>query len=272
MSEHRISGRGQIGVYLGKCFRLFVTEKQWKNFVSTFIIVVLVCLVTSDEMFRNYADTKNGAFAIISGCIWIGLFNSIQSICRERAIIKREHRTGLRLSSYILAHVIYELFLSAVEALIVLGVVLIRNHTHLPPKGLVFPLAVDLYLTLLLVTFSADMIAILISSIVRTENTAMTVMPFVLIIQLVMSGAVFALKGVTKAVSYLTISRWGLNAVCAVANTDMVVEAAYRYSGGENAAPTASTLWGVWGMLLAFAIIYILLSILFLRLVDRDQR
>lgn len=272
MSEPRISSRGQISVYLGKCFRLFVTEKQWKNFISTFIIIVLVSMVTSQKMFREYADTKNGAFAIISGCIWVGLFNSIQSICRERAIIKREHRTGLRISSYVLAHVIYELFLCAVESMIVLIVTLVKNHSHLPPKGLMFPMPVDLYLTLLLITFSADMIAVLISSIVKTENTAMTVMPFVLIIQLVMSGAVFALSGLTKVISSFTISKWGLNAVCALANTDNVVWASYRYSNGKGASPEAGTLLMVWAILLAFTLVYIALSMLFLRRVDRDER
>jgi hypothetical protein len=31
MAERRISGQGQIAVYLGKCFRLFRNEKQWKR-------------------------------------------------------------------------------------------------------------------------------------------------------------------------------------------------------------------------------------------------
>lgn len=119
MAERRISGQGQIAVYLGKCFRLFRNEKQWKNFLSSFIIIVIISMVTGPDMFNTYDATNKGAFAVISACIWSGLFNSIQSICRERAIIKREYRTGLRISSYILAHVIYEMFLCAGESLIV---------------------------------------------------------------------------------------------------------------------------------------------------------
>lgn len=272
MSERRISGQGQFRIYLGKCFRLFTTEKQWKNFISAFIIILLVCMVTSDNMFKKYADTRNGAFAIICGCIWIGLFNSIQSICRERDIIKREHRTGLRISAYVMSHVVYELFLCAVESLIVLAVMLLKNFNHLPPSGLVLLMPLDLYLTLLLVTFSSDMIAVLISSIVKTQNTAMTVMPFVLIIQLVMSGAVFELKGFTSAISWLTVSKWGLNGICAIANTSGGVRDGYIYSRATGANPKVDTLLVVWGVLLLFALVYILLSMLFLRLVDRDER
>ena len=272
MSPGHISGAGQIRVYVGKCFRLFSTERQWKNFISTAIIMGIISLVTSEDMFRSYSPTKNGAFAIVCACVWIGLFNSIQSICRERSIIKREYRTGLRISSYILAHVVYELVLCAVEALIVTVVVCLKNFNHLPDSGLLLPMALDLYITLFLVVFSADMIAILVSSIVHSENTAMTVMPFVLIVQLVMSGAVFPLEGMTEGISWFTLSRWGLNAICAIANTNAGVEAEYTAIGATGADPEALTLLSAWLLLLAFSAAYVALSILFLRRVDKDKR
>ena len=59
------------------------------------------------------------AACVISACIWSGIFHSIRSVCRERAIVKREYRTGLRLSSYVLAHVLYETALCSAEALII---------------------------------------------------------------------------------------------------------------------------------------------------------
>ena len=272
MNDRRISWTGQIRIYLGKCWRLFLNEKQWKNFISSFLIILIICTVTSSDMFREFKDTKNGAFAVICACIWIGLFNSIQSICRERAIIKREHRTGLRISSYLLAHVIYELFLCAVESVIVLVVMLLRNRLHLPPSGLVFPMAIDMYFVLFFVTFGADMIAILISSIVKRENTAMTVMPFVLIIQLVMSGSVFELKGFSEWVSYITLSKWGLDGICAIANTYEHVHNQCDFASVKGCDPTAGNLLKIWAILLGFAVIYIVLSIVVLSQVDKDER
>jgi len=283
MNEQRISASGQIRIYLGKCFRLFRNEKQWKNFVSAFLLVVIISFVTSKDMFVEYLDTKNGAFAIICGCIWIGLFNSIQSICRERAIIKREYRTGLRIPSYILAHVVYELFLCAVETLIVLIVtvlsVLIKKEAGAElPHGLLVSFVTDLYLVLFLVTFGSDMIAMLISCIVRDGNTAMTVMPFVLIIQLVMSGAVFSLSGVSRLISYLTLSRWGLSAILCIANTSSSVDIGYSWADIrgvgylEDCEATVGNLLSYVAILLLFTVIYIAVSMLVLRRVDRDQR
>ena len=201
MNENRISAGGQIRIYAGKCFRLFWSEKQWKKLISTLIIMGIISLVTGDKMFKEYPATKNGAFAVICACIWVGLFNSIQSICRERAIIKREHRTGLRLPSYVMAHVLYELALCAIEAVIVLTIVFLRNADHLPDSGIIGPRVVDMYISFLLIIFASDLIAMLVSCIVKNENEAMTVMPFVLIVQLVMSGAVFELSGVTELIS-----------------------------------------------------------------------
>lgn len=272
MDNTHINILGQTKIYIGKCFRLFVNEKQWKNFLSTFIIMILICLVTSSDMFVDFSATRKGSFAIVCACIWAGLFNSIQSICRERGIIKREHRTGLSITAYIFAHVVYEFFVCTVEALIVVLVVCIKNISHLPVSGLVFPMALDLFLTFLLIIFSSDMLAILISSIVAKENAAMTVMPFVLIIQLVMSDFIFELSGISKTISTLTISRWGLNAICSISNTTNAVYRAYKHSGMENCSPTALNLLFLWFLLLIFALLYILIAILALSRVDHDKR
>ena len=272
MPNQRITRSGQIKIYLGKCFRLYQTEKQWKNFISALIIMILLALVTGSEMFVLFGDTKNGVFAIACACIWVGLFNSIQSVCRERSIIKREHRTGLDITSYIMAHVIYECFICFVESLIILIVMIIKNHDHLPPEGLILGKVPDMFITLLFITICADMLALFISCLVKTENSAMTVMPFVLIIQLVMSGAVFELEGIAKVISYLTISRWGMNGMLSIACTDQLVNAEKTYYALEGCDPTAGNLCSIWGILLLFAVIYIIGAIIALQRVDNDER
>ncbi len=295
MSSNKISWFGQVSVYVGKCFRLFANEKQWKSFISAAIITGIISLVTSDQMFIDYKETKNGFFAVICACVWTGLFNSIQSICRERAIIKREHRTGLYLSSYITAHAIYEAALCAVEALIILLLVAMKNHDNFPKEGLIGPAFLDMYITLFLVVFSADSLAILVSSTVRKENTAMTIMPFVLIVQLVMSGAVFPLKGFSEKISQFTVSKWGMDGVLRISNkiSDLYTapvshavfshtnEFYYHGDGGffkgdeimfPMMDPDASLLCHAWSILLISAVAYLIISIFVLQLVDKDKR
>lgn len=282
MSRARRLGRaGQIRIYFGKCARLYHFEKQWKNLVSTVIIMVLMMIVTGDGMFAHYADTVNGGFAVVCACIWVGLFNSLRSVCRERDVIKREHRTGLHISSYIIAHMLFEAVQSCAEALIVTVAVAVRYADNLPAGGILFPPVLELFLTFFLIVYSSDVLGIMISSIVKSENSAMTVMPFVLIIQMVMSGAVFELEGVTKRISALTISRWGLDAIGSIAskNKDFVREIDQLKQMGQQILvdldhwdPTAGNMGFLWGILLVFVVVYGFIGIIFLEGIDRDKR
>lgn len=288
MAETRISRLGQISVYVGKCFRMFVHEKSWKLFISAAIIGVIISWVIGDNTFQIFESTRSGVFALICACIWIGLFNSIQSICRERAIIKREHRTGLHISAYIIAHLIYEFVLCAVEALIL--TIILSLFRELPDSGVLLPfIGVEFFLGFLLVMFAADCLGLCVSSLVKTENAAMTVMPFVLIIQLVMSGMMFTLPENAEYVKYLTISKWGLDAICSSADINETPNRSTmkKYSSGE-AVPgqplsslqeydydyegTGSHVLFTWSILLCHCGVYSLTSIVSLEFIDRDKR
>ena len=103
----RHSGRdGQILIYLGKQFRFFINENDWKVLPMAAIIAALVSMVIRRKFFINMEGSLIGGFALTCVAIWNGCFNSIQSVCRERPIIKREHRSGLHITSYVIAHMI----------------------------------------------------------------------------------------------------------------------------------------------------------------------
>lgn len=293
----RITRGGQIKVYLGKCFRIFRNEKGWKVLVSAAIIGLILSWVVGDKTFRLFESTKSGMFAMVCGCIWIGLFNSIQSICKERAIIKREHRSGLHISSYILAHAIYELILCAVEAIILL--VLLAMFRDLPDEGAIFDsIYPEYYIAFLLTLFCSDCLGLCVSSIVKSTKTAMTVMPFVLIIQLVMSGMLFQLPESAEWVSKLTISKWGQDALCCSADInrlksrqleeledydedDMTEKMIYEYFRDDSYNETGHEYFEdydpdntvlTWFALLGYSTLYTAAAIGALELVDKDKR
>ncbi len=272
----RIGRSEQIRIYVGKCWRLFINEKQWKNLVSTAIIMVLISMVTSENTFIDYRQTKNSCFAVVCACIWVGIFNSIQSICRERAIIKREHRTGLHISSYIFAHAIFEAILCAAEALIVLFVVVFKNASHIPDSGLIFPAVIDMYITIYLTVLASDMLAILVSCIVKEPNSAMTVMPFVLIVQLIMAGVVFELKGFMDRISNITVSKWGLNGLMSISLTTPDVEYSALLIPGALDNPWQKAndlnLAKIWLIMSVITAVCIVLSVIALSFVDHDRR
>lgn len=259
----------QVSIYLGKCFRIFRSERRWTSFLSTAIILVLVCAVTGDDMFQSAEPTQKGCFALVCACIWIGIFNSIRSVCSERAILKREHRTGLRITAYLTAHVLYEAIICLLECLVITLIVFLRNRETVPARGVLLPGMLELFLDFFLILFSSDLLGLLVSCIVRNENTAMTVMPFLLIAEMVFANVIFHLEGFTERLSALMISRWGLAALCVTADFNGLV---IILEPVDDYTHTVAHQLGLWGLLLLFSAIFFGLSVLFLSQVDRDRR
>lgn len=216
--EIRHRGRlAQIGIYFGKFLRMFVYQSDWKVLPMAALIAGLVGFALGGGFARNMEGTLTGAFSIVCVCIWNGSFNSIQVICRERGVIKREHRSGMHITSYIAAHMMYQLLLCVLQTVVTL-IVLDLVGMRFAGAGMFTPwMAVDAGITMLLVTYASDLLSIWISSLVHTTTTAMTVMPFVLIFQLIFSGGLFSLPKVVDPVIMLTISSPGLKAMASQA-------------------------------------------------------
>ena len=262
----------QVKIYTKTCFDIFAHERGWKIFISAAIITLIICSVTSSDMFSEYRATQNGAFALVCACIWIGIFNSIQSICKERDIIKREHRSGMHISSYIASHMIFEMVLCVVESIIVTVIICIANHKNLPGKGVMLPAILELLINFFLIIYSSDALGIMVSSIVKTPNTAMTVMPFVLILQLVMSGMIFELSGFTKQIAKLTVAKWGLNSICITANVNSLESLIPVEKVNEGYEFTVRNLTNMWLILAGFTLAYALIAVISLKFIDRDKR
>ena len=209
---------GQIPIFLGKFFRMFIYQNDWKVLPMAALIAGLLAYVIRTDFMRTMEGTLKGAFAITCVALWNGCFNSIQVICRERDIIKREHRSGMHISSYIIAHMLYQAFLCFGQTVLMLYVFRMVGM-RFPSDGLFSKwFRVDLGITIFLVTFAADMLALLISAVVRSTTGAMTVMPFILIFQLVFSGGIFALPSWTEPLTEITISNHGLTCIASQAD------------------------------------------------------
>ena len=218
-ARHR--GRGaQVWIYLGKLLRMFVYQSDWKVLPMAALIAGLVGMVIRKKMFLNMEGTLMGAFAMVCVCIWNGCFNSIQVICRERDVIKREHRSGMHISSYILAHMIYQFLLCVLQTGVTLYVTKLTGVQY-PSEGVITPwLAEDLGISMLLITYASDMLSLWVSTLAKTTTTAMTIMPFVLIFQLVFSGGMLTLPAWTQPLTQFTISNPGLKVIAAQADTN----------------------------------------------------
>ncbi len=214
----RLRHRGrssQILIYLGKQLRFFINENDWKVLPMAAVIAALVGMVIRKRLFINMEGSLIGGFALTCVAIWNGCFNSIQSVCRERAIIKREHRSGMHITSYVCAHMIYQLMLCMAQTGLTMYVLQIIG-VRFPAEGFMTPwMMLDIGISMLLISYAADMMSLFISSIAHTTTGAMTIMPFVLIFQLVFSGGVIPLPEWSQPLSNFTISSYGIRAIAA---------------------------------------------------------
>ena len=219
MQKIRHRGRlEQIRIYLGKFIRMFVYQSDWKVFPMAILISALVSMVVRRDFFLTMEGTLKGAFALTCVCIWNGCFNSIQVICRERDIIKREHRSGMHITSYIASHMIYQAIICMVQVLLTIWACS-KMGIKFPAEGLLSPnFKLELFVSMFLITFAADMMSLFISAVARSTTTAMTVMPFVLIFQLVFSGGIFNLPAWAETFSSMTISNYGLSVIATQGN------------------------------------------------------
>ncbi len=212
----RHKGRfSQIGIYLGKQLRFFVNQSDWKVIPMAAVIAGLVGMVIRKRFFINMEGSLMGAFALTCVAIWNGCFNSIQSVCRERAIIKREHRSGMHITSYVTAHMIYQFALCLLQTGVSIYVLKVVG-VQFPDQGFITPyMLLDIGITMLLISYASDMMSLFISSLSHTTTGAMTVMPFVLIFQLVFSGGIIPLPEWSRPLSNYTISNYGIRALAA---------------------------------------------------------
>ena len=215
----RYRGRGnQIVIYLGKLLRMFLYQNDWKVLPMAAMVAGLVGLVIRRRFFYTMEGTMMSALAVTCVCIWNGCFNSIQVICRERDIIKREHRSGMHISSYILSHMIYQAMLCLLQTGITLYVTVLVGVNY-PAEGFFTPLLlIDFFISLFLITYASDMMTLWISALCRSTTTAMTVMPVVLIFQLVFSGGMMTLPARAEPITNFIISNYGLKLITAQAD------------------------------------------------------
>ena len=241
------------------------------------LIAVLLYVVADKQIFEIYESTKSMLFALSCSGIWIGLFNSIQEICKERVILKREYMANLKLPGYVLSKFVLQAILGFVQAALLSFVFL--KLTGKMKKGIFFAqFDIEIFLTVWLTVLAAVTMGLVISSMVRTGDKAMAVAPFVLIIQLLFSGILFTLKGAGKVISYCTISRWSVESLGSIAKLnklELKLQKDYPMLEHEAEAFFRATKEHVlqsWMILAGMTVLFIGISILLLKNIAKDRR
>lgn len=273
------SGFRQFGILTGRYAELLWNDRQRLALllIQPLLIAILLKIVADKDIFKIYESTKSMLFALSCSGIWIGMFNSIQEICKERVILKREYMSNLKLPCYMMSKFVLQALLGLIQSIILTLVFL--SLVGNSKKGIFFSdFRPEMLFTVWLTVIASVAMGFIISSVVQSGDKAMAAAPFVLIVQLLFSGILFTLKGAGKIISYCTVSRWSVEALGSIARLnklDLRMQADFPMLEHEAESffkATAGHVWAASGILILMTAVLMVVATLLLRNVAKDRR
>lgn len=144
----------------------------------------------------------NLLFLLAVSSYWFGCNNAAKEIVKERTIYVRERDFNLFVGSYYASKLLLLSVCSAVQVLLLFGVV--RAWCR-PPDPWQDQLAV-----LLVLSLAGVALGLAISTLATTEEMAITMIPMAVIPQIILSGAIVPLEGLSEMLALGVVSTyWG---------------------------------------------------------------
>jgi ABC-type multidrug transport system ATPase subunit len=188
------------------------------------IVLGLLMLVAlpADELtapasgeFRAVSRAGLVLLMLVLASTWIGASNAIREIVKELPIIRRERAVGLSISAYVLSKTLVLGALTAVQCGVMAAIALARQGSH-DSGSVIGSQFAELVAVAVLTGLAGMALGLLISSLSRTSDQAMTVLPVVLVVEMVLAlGTVFpdvAEKFGLEQGAYLAGTNWALAA------------------------------------------------------------
>ena len=262
-----------MGVIIKNYIKNLKNEKAHYIFIG-FPLIISICvgLTLRGKMFEDYRDTRSRLFAIVCVAIWIGLFNSVLEICKERSSIKMDLDSGFKAIELFLARFIVQAVVCLFQAIIIF--VICALFADFPSQGAIMkPSAFEYIISIFLITFSADVMGLLISSLCPSNDIANRSLPFILMVQFIFSGQLFELGDTLDKVSKFTISKWGMDLLGSIGNiTDLTITIPVDDSIYDAFEFTSNHVVNLWGILLLFIVIFSVLSIFFISRIKFEKK
>jgi ABC transport system ATP-binding/permease protein len=222
---HPAPAHQQVGILAHRGLRLLLSDRRNLAILlaqAPVIGLLLALVARSDALVGDLAaanEAKKVLFLLGVVAIWCGIINAARTIAGEWAILQRERLAGLRLAPYLVAKLIALAPLLLIQTALLIAALTLK--VHLPAAGVMLPLIAELGITTFLAGLSGIALGLAISAAARSPDRALSLVPLALIPQILFAGVIFSLgTGVTaqRALSWLTASRWAMDAYGASAN------------------------------------------------------
>jgi ABC transport system ATP-binding/permease protein len=150
-------------------------------------------------------------FLVLLAVIWLGATDASREVVKERTVFARERAVGVGIAPYLISKAAVLFGLIVVQSAILFGLAALIRPFHEPLETHLL-----VYGILVLAGFASVGLGLLISAVARTEDQATALIPIVVMLQLLLSGAIVAIKSVTgvmAAVSVTSFARWAYQGI-----------------------------------------------------------
>lgn len=220
-----------------------------------FVMGAMARALAGGELTRETA--LNALLILCVGGVLTGAANAVRELVKERVIYQRERAVGLSRSAYLMSKVVVLGAVTVVQAVVLTLVALLGVDLGAPDgKGVLLPPLIEIAVAVALLAFTAMMLGLVISALVRKEEVTMPLLVLLAIVQVVFCGALLKLDGVVglEQVSWLVPSRWALGAMAGT------IELSRTVPGDLTADPMFRHATDVW--LLNIAMLVVLSAVL----------
>lgn len=228
------------------------------------IMVVLIKLTCNKDF--SYYNAMMTLFVVVVIITTMSILNSYREITKEREIIKREVQSGLDTKSYIISKITVQSIIALYQSIVIASGVLIFVDVPLDPNPgyRIFML----YFVCFLTYMASVSFGLCISSIVKSSDSAVLPVLFIIVAQVVLSGALMDLPKEISFLSVITIAKWSCGALGGIFDIKGIYLS--YYGGNENPYDPLRGIYNVDFrlcilMLVMFIVVFLLLSIIFIR-------
>lgn len=157
------------------------------------------------------ADAQKVLFVTAFAAVMFGCINGAREIVKELPIYRRERTVNLGIVPYLLSKIVVLGSLCLLQSLVlVLMVSLIEPFR----QSVFLPAGVEVYTTLALTSLAGLMVGLLVSALAPNNDRAVSMIPLILIPQVIFAGTIFPLKsGLLQPVGLLFAVRWAMAAL-----------------------------------------------------------
>lgn len=276
----KVSILRQFGILARRYFDLIVQDRRNLLILlmqAPIIGMLLMLVARADAIVGEDAVASEGKkvlFMLATVAVWFGIINAAREIVKEAPIYRRERLANLHIVPYVFSKMIVLTLLVVLQSALLLGLVALK--VQFPEYGVLLPTGLELFITTLLTSLAGLAMGLAISAFASSPDRAISVVPLALIPQILFAGVIFSLgDGVTvqRILSWLTISRWAMDAYGTTANLNSLPlqpgflrlpnpPAEYTY--------TPEHLLSRWGILLLYMLVCLILTGWLLKRRDRQ--